>query len=213
MVRSVLPVLYRMSAEEVKRFDDDKSGRGRDPAPDAEETPSDKRYWSAYEHVHSEYLARTHHLKPIIDAFGGQFSNALNRYPLGKWTSVSIIDFCRREVTECAIVTLLGPEVLKLNSSFLDAFWEFDENVFALTLGFPRWLNPRPYRVQERFLSMIEKYLDEAWADFDWDGPSVETYWEPQFGARVCRELVKWLRSDGFHSKAIAGALGVLLFA
>lgn len=213
MVQSVLPKLYRMTKDEVKRFADDKSGRGRVPAPGTESTPADKRYWHAFEHVHTEFLTRTQHLKPIVDSFCRQFSGALEKYPTDEWTTLSVRDLCRREITECAISTLFGPAIFELNPGFLDAFWDFDQNTFAITLGLPAWLNPRPYRIHDRYLAMIGKYVDAACDRFDWDGPSAESFWEPHFGARVCREIVKWLRDDGFQKEAVAGALGVLLFA
>lgn len=213
MVQNVFPVLYRMSAQEAKRFADDKSGRGRVPEPGADINPGDRRYWFTFEHVHTEYLARTQQLKPIIDSFRHQLSGVLEGYPVGEWTTLSVMEFCRCQVTECAIATLLGPKVFELNPGFLDAFWEFEENVFTLTLGFPKWLNPRPYKVHDRYLAMIGKYLNAAWASFEWDGPDAEAYWEPHFGARVCREIAKWLRQDAFQEKVAAGAIGSLLFA
>jgi hypothetical protein len=213
MVQNVLPKLFRMNKDEVKRFADDKTGRGRVPAPGTESTPAEQRYWLAFEHVHTEFLARTQHLKPIVESFCRQFSQALEKFPAGEWTTLSVRDLCRGEVTECAISTLFGPGIFELNPGFVDAFWEFDQNVFAITLGLPAWMNPRPYRIHDRYLAMIGKYVDAAWARFDWDGPNAEAFWEPHFGARVCREIAKWLRGAGFRKEAVAGALGVLLFA
>lgn len=210
---NILPVLYKMPKKDLQRFANDNLGRGRIPAPGYESTPKDQRYWSAYEHVHTEYLARTTHLKPIIEVFRGLFSETLDKFPVGESKTVRVIDFCRREVAECAMRTLLGPTIFNLNPGFLDAFWEFDDNVFMLTLGFPKCLNPRPYKVHHQYLSMIEKYVDSARSNFDWDGPSAESLWEPHFGARVCREIAKWLNDSGFADVSIAGALATLLFA
>ena len=212
-VHNVLPVLYKMPKRDIQRFARDKSGRGKIPASGYESTPKDQRYWSAYEHVHTEYLARTTHLKPVIEVFRGLFTGILDKYPIGQSSTINVIDFCRQEVAECAMRTLLGPTIFDLNPGFLDAFWEFDDNVFMLTLGFPKWLNPRPYRVHDRYLGMIVKYVDSARSKFDWEGPSAESPWEPHFGARVCREITKWLKESGFADVSIAGALGTLLFA
>ncbi|KAJ5113446.1 hypothetical protein N7456_001980, partial [Penicillium angulare] len=212
-VHNVLPVLYKMPKKDVERFANDKSGRGKNPLPGYENVPKDQRYWAAYEHVHTEYLARTTHLKPVIDVFRGIFSDMIDKYPVGESCTVSVIDFCRREVAECAMKTLLGPTIFKLNPGFLDAFWDFDDKVFMLTLGFPRWLYSRPYQVHDRYLGMIEKYVSSAWSNFKWDGASAESPWEPHFGARVCREIAKWLKEQQFPDQSIAGALGTLLFA
>lgn len=209
MEQNVLPVLYRMSPEEVKHFANDKSGRMRS-SPSNLVVP-ERRYWSGFEHVHSDYLSRPIHFKPIIDNFCRHFSRALESVG-DQWTIMDIMDFCKHQVTESAIAALFGPNLFKLNPEFLDAFWEFDKNVFSLTLGFPRWVNPRPYKAMERYHGMIEKYLAVAWRNFDWAGPDADTYWEPLFGARVCREVTKWFR-DGFRDRVAVGALGVLLFA
>jgi hypothetical protein len=212
-VQAVLPILYKMPKKDVERFAKDKSGRGKIPAPGTEKTAPSERYWQQYEHIHTEYLARPQHLKPIIEAFRSQFSTSLTKYSDDEWTTIGVTNLCRREVAKCAMSTLLGPKVFELNADFLDAFWEFDDNVFTLTLGFPKWLNPKPYRVQDKYLAMIEKYVDAAWANFDWNGPDAEVNWEPHFGARICRETAKWLKSNNFPEISVAGALGTLLFA
>jgi hypothetical protein len=112
-----------------------------------------------------------------------------------------------------AITTLFGPKILELNPDFLDAFWGFDSYASVLVYGFPEWMYPAPYRASNRFLDRIEKYVEAGLKNFDWDGPEVEAQWEPHFGTRITRELTKWLTDAGFRRKAVAGALGTLVFA
>ena len=213
-VRNVFPNLYDMPKEDVRRFAEDKSGRGRLPAPGTEHISPQHRYWFGYEHVHSEHLSRTQHLRPMAEYFRKRMSRMLDeRYAAGEWTTVSLIDFCKRQVAERSIEALFGPRLFALNPGLLDAFWDFDSNIFALTLAFPKWLHPGPYRAQERYYAMMRKYVDAAWANFDWNGPAADADWEPHFGARVCRELVKWLRESGFHDKVVVGAMAMLVFA
>ncbi|KAK6063442.1 Cholesterol 7-alpha-monooxygenase 4 [Seiridium cupressi] len=212
-LEKVFPVLYWMPKKDVDRFTSDKSGRNKVPAPGTEDTPPENRVWAQYADVHTEYLSRTQHMKPIIEYFRGQLTSKLEKFPKGKWTEVGIIDLCRHDVTECAISALFGPKVFELNEGFLDAFWQYDENIFTLVLGLPEWVNPRPYRVRDRFLTMIDSYLRVAWKEFDWNGPDADAYFEPHFGARVSREIVRWLKDGGFHDRSQAGALGSLLFA
>ncbi|KAI5865326.1 putative cytochrome P450 [Durotheca rogersii] len=212
-VQKVLPRLYKMPPHHVSRFANDKSGRGKVPAPGYEDTPPEKRYWQQYEHVHTEYLSRTQYMKPVIEVFSEHLSERLEKFPVGELSTISVMDFCKREIARVAMSTLLGPTIFKLNPGFLDAFWEFDENVFMLTLGFPKWLYPRPYNVHDRYIAMVKNYVDSAFQNFDWDGPGAEAAWEPHFGARACREIAKWLRDGDFLDTSIAGALGSLVFA
>jgi len=60
---------------------------------------------------------------------------------------------------------------------------------------------------------MINRYLTNALKHFDWNGPNAEALWEPYFGARICRKLVKLLIDAGFQRQALKGASGSLLFA
>jgi hypothetical protein len=212
--KNVFPVLYDMTKDEARRFAEDKSGRRRQPAPGTEHVPIERRYWFGYDHVHSEYLGRPQHLRPIADAYYKRLSLSLDKwYALGKWTTVSVTEFCRHQVAECAIVALFGPRILELSPELIDAFWEFDSNIFALTVALPRWLTPKAYRAQGRYYGMIRTYVDAARKNFDWTGPAAEAGWEPEFGARVTRELVKWLREARFRDEVATGALGMLLFA
>lgn len=209
-VRHAFPKFWKMSGE-VKRFADDQSGQGKTPLANATLPSDGQRYWAPRHHIHSEFLSRPQNFKPVIDAFAKQFSAALETHPLGEWNTLSVRDLCRQVVTESAIDALFGPNMLTLNPGFVDAFWEFDAVFMKLILGLPAWVDPRPFRAHDRYLSMIGKHLDVAFNNFDWDGPEME--WEPRFGARVCRELVKWLHEAGFRREALSGALGALLFA
>lgn len=212
--QNVFPVLYCMSKDEVGRFTEDKSGRGRQPAPGTEHIPPQRRYWFGYHHVHSEYLGRTESLRPIAESYYKRLSLSLDeRYTVGEWTTVSVIEFCRYQVAECAIAALFGPRILELSPGLIDAFWEFDSNIFALTVALPRWLSPKSYRAKDLYYGMIRKYVDAAQTSFDWDGQASEAGWEPVFGARITRELFKWFREAGFHDDVAIGALGMLLFA
>jgi hypothetical protein len=212
-VQRVFPVLYKMPKDHVSRFANDHTGRGKVPAPGFENVPKEQRYWAAYEHVHTEYLARTDNLKPVIEVFRNILLQKLDAFPVGESSTISVIDFCKDQIAECAMKTLLGPKIFELNPGFLDAFWEFDDNVFMLTLGLPRWLYSRPYKVHDRYLGMIERYATAARSNFDWNGPECKSSWEPHFGARVCREITKWLTEADFLDRSISGALGALLFA
>ncbi|KAK3317496.1 putative cytochrome P450 [Cercophora scortea] len=219
-LENVFPALYRMSKDEKQRFADDKSGRGRQPAPGTEHMPAHQRYWHGYEHVHSEYLSRAQHQRPMAEQFQTFIAAALDKhFPPGlaaKPETVSVMDFCRRHVAEAAVKTLLGPRIFELFPDVLDAFWEFDSNICLITLALPKWLFPGPYRAQERFYTIIRKYLAATYTDDAFDSVAAEADqdgWNPKSGARVSRELVKWLKTSGFQDEVAVGALAMLMFA
>jgi hypothetical protein len=212
MIQIGFPKLYRMSNDEVQRFANDKSGHKETPLPGTENTPPEHRYWAKKYHVLYNFLSRQNHIKPIADEFARQFSQVIERYPVGEWTTISIDELTRKDFTQCAIITLLGPEIMSLNPDFLDAFWKFDSYAGVLVYGFPEWIYPAPYKASDRFIERIERYVEAGLKNFDWDGPDDETQWEPHFGTRITRELTKWLTDAGFRRKTVAGALGTLVF-
>ena len=204
---------YKLPPAIIKRFRDDKSGRGREPAPGSEHVSPESRYWARYNNIHTEYLSRAQNLEPMIEAFRDIFTKRLDTYELGKWESVGVVDFCRKDVTEAAISTLVGPGIFDTCPEFLDIFWDYDAHVFLLTLGLPRWLHSAPYKSQDRYLEVLGKHAAVALDQFDWNGPDAEAQWEPLLGARVCREECKLFREWGTPDVSIAGALGTLIFA
>lgn len=210
----VLPKLYGMPKHEVDRFARDKTGRGKIPVPGAMEQ-TDQRYWYTEHHIHNEYMGRSQYLNQLSRHYLDVLNKNLDSKQLvkGQWDTVSLARLCRDDMTSSAIETLVGPRILELNPGFIEMFWDFDSIIFPLVLGLPSWLNPRPTRVRDKWNGMIRKYLDSGLENFDWNGPDVNASWEPVFGARVCRELVRWLLDSNFCTETVGGVLGTFLWA
>lgn len=213
MTRYALPTLYKMNRSEIKRWEDDKTGVAKFPIPGTGSTPTRQRLWYTYEHIYTEFLGRPQYMKPLVDAFSRNLGQALERYPPGEWVMVDVEEFCRREVAESAIKALFGPDLIKLSPDFIERFWEFDTHVFNLVLGLPKWINAAPFKAHDRYLAAIQKWLDAAETGFDWESPEATAEWEPRFGARAPRELVKWMRETGWRSEVISATAGALVFA
>lgn len=213
MTQFALPTLYKMNKSEVQRWKDDKSGVAKTPVKGTESTPTRQRLWFMYEHIYAEYLGEARHFKPIAERYDQNLNEALSSYPAEKWTSISVQAFCRSKVVEASVNSLFGPDLIGLNSDFIDRFWQFDKNVFKLVMGLPRWINSSPFEAHDRYLDAIRTWLDTASNGFDWDSPAAEADWEPCFGGRAPRELIKWMKETGWRSEVIAATVGALVFA
>lgn len=213
MTRYALPTLYKMNRDEIKRWEDDKTGVAKTPIPGTESTPTRQRLWYMYEDIYTEYLGRPQYTKPLVDAFSRNLGQALERYPLDEWVTLSVEEFCRREVAESAVKALFGPDLMDLSPDFIERFWDFDSHVFKLVLGLPKWMNATPFQSHDRYVAAIKKWLDAAQAGFDWESPEATAEWEPRFGARAPRELIKWMMETGWRSEVIAATVGALVFA
>ncbi|KAI0110918.1 putative cytochrome P450 [Nemania sp. FL0031] len=210
MTRFALPTLYRMNVAEVQRWEQDKSGVAKVPIPGTD-IPPRQRLWYNYEHIYSEYLSKPQYTKPLISKFRRHFEQTLDHCPTD-WTSVSIQEFCRRQVAGTAVSVLFGPDLIKLTPDFIDRFWNFDQHLFTLVLGFPRWISPKPYEAHDHYVAAVEKWLEHASLDYDWQ-ENAEVDWEPRFGARAVREMYKWMKETQWRQEVIAATLGALAFA
>lgn len=213
MTRYALPTLYKMNPDEVKRWENDKSGVTKVPIAGAEYIPSRERLWYNYEHIYAEYLGRPQYMKPLVDRFRCDLQKAMEKYPTDDWTIVSIQDVCRYEVAQIAAGVLFGPDLIKSTPDFIDRFWAFDEQVFKLVLGLPKWMNPSPARAHDHYVLAVQKWLENASANFDLEGIEAGEDWEPRFGGRAVRELTKWMKETAWREEVIAATLGALVFA
>lgn len=213
MTGFALPTLYRMKPDEVRRWENDKSGVTKIPISGTEHMPSRQRLWFNYEHIYAEYLGKPQYVKPQVDMFRHTFGTALERYSADEWKTISILELCRGEIAGAAISVLFGPDLVKLTPDFIDRFWSFDEHVFSLVLGIPKWINSAPSKAHDRYVAAIETWLNRALTKFDWEGPDAEADWEPRFGARAVREMVKWMKETGWRTEVIAATMGALAFA
>lgn len=181
----VMGNVWGASKDELVKFEQDKSGRRKNPVPGHDVKPGQPRLWHGQHHVYSEFLQRTEHSNHLADKYFQLFSDRLTKQPLGQWRELSLIKFFESDMAEAALVALMGPRIIELNSGFWSAMWEFARIAPRLMWGLPRWLNPGPWNVQREFHEMCGRYVDSASKNFDWRGPDAEALWEPHYGSRM----------------------------
>lgn len=201
-----------MPKHELERFAVDHSGVGKSPSPGSEGRPAEERYWYGIHNIYAEYLSRAPKTNRLGEKYYDLFMAKLNEQPVDTWETVSIFRFCKNDMAQCAIEALVGSRIFELNPGLVDAFWDFESSVGRLYMGLPSWINPQPLNRRERFFGMVNKYLGSAWEHFDW-GTNGDAEWDPHFGARVSRELAKWVKERGFSEHTASAFLGTFVFA
>lgn len=143
--------------------------------------------------IHKDYA---NHL--ALDFYKFFTSHMEEKFPVGEWSSpLGLVNFFRVDMAKCAMSAVFGTKLFELNPNFIEEFWKLDEVMAViLTAPLPKFLNPKPYKIQARLCDMMQKWLDNAWANFDWeDEEKAESHWDEYFGARVSREAAKWMKS------------------
>lgn len=156
-------------------------------------------------------LSRASQSHALAIKYQRELAVRLERYPLGEWAEVRVYGFALEDMAMAATTTLAGPRFIKLNPDFLETLWDFGRVAASIVWGLPRWLNAAAYRKRDRLHDACARYLASAWADFDWDGPDADADWEPIFGSRYARQLIRWFKEAGFDDKSIAGGPAILL--
>ncbi|PHH90234.1 hypothetical protein CDD83_4202 [Cordyceps sp. RAO-2017] len=194
----ILKNLQGLSAEDVAKFANDKSGRLKTPGRGHEHVPADQRYWAANHDLHHDHLLPAEATAQLARSYETFFTQRLEMQPLGRWVTLGIHDVLKRDMVWAATSSLCGTLLLDMYPDFIAAFWDLDSVIDKLLWGLPRWLYPGPLRVREKVFGMCGRYLEEAFKRFDWDGPDATAGWEPIFGSRYARERAKSTRDAGF---------------
>ncbi|KAK3324364.1 cytochrome P450 [Cercophora scortea] len=206
--------MWNFTPEDLAKFAGDKSGRLQQPAAGSEAVPDHQRYWHSMHHIYSEYMTKARYSSRMADKYAEFFSTQLTAHStVDEWTSVSLFGFIKQNMAYSAVAALLGPHILELNPGYVDKSWAFDDIVMYILYGPPKWMNRRPWAVRDEFHAATGRYLEAAWANFDWDGPEAASDWEEHFGSRFARELARWVRDDGFSKQSAQGIMSLIVFA
>ncbi|OHW97251.1 cytochrome p450 family protein [Colletotrichum incanum] len=209
----VVKNLQGSSKEDVDKFVKERSGRSMTPAPGWENVSQEQRYWYQLHHLTVENLSRTDSTSHLANTYTRFFGESLERQPLGKWATVRLFDFLRKDMGESALKSLCGTRILEIVPNYIDQFWRFDSIGVQAVYGLPKWINPKPAEERDKLNRMTQEFMKDAFSTFDWDGPDTESHWDPIFGSRYVRLLMKWLADRdmtmqtraGFHMISVLG--------
>ncbi|TQN68328.1 Cholesterol 7-alpha-monooxygenase [Colletotrichum shisoi] len=201
----VIKNLQGSSKEDVSKFVNDKSGVSKTPAPGWEDLPPERRCWYQIHHLAVDNLSRANPTARLIGLYARFLGEALEKQPLGEWATVRLFDLLREDMGESALRSLCGTRILEVLPDYIHQFWRFDSIGFQAVYGLPKWINPKPAEERDRLSDMTQKFLREAFATFDWDGPDAESDWEPVLGSRYIRLLLKWLADSDMTMRTMAG--------
>ncbi|KAK0714186.1 cytochrome P450 [Lasiosphaeria miniovina] len=220
----VMEGLMAADRNDLAKFAKDKSGRLKTNATDPANTQTGDesaskaqadRYWYRWHRILHDHLVQTQATNLLAASYQKHFSEFLDdnaRFPVEQWTAMRLLEFTKKDVAEAAIYSLFGPRILELNPDLLPLLWDFDEVAGCLAWGLPRWMNRKAYRRRSRFHATSARFLDSAWAGFDWSGPDSDADWEPHFGSRMIREVAKFLAEAGFSPGFRAGFVATLVY-
>ncbi|KAF4432307.1 25-hydroxycholesterol 7-alpha-hydroxylase [Colletotrichum fructicola] len=209
----VLKKLQGSPEQDVARFANDKTGRLKIPEAGFENVSEDQRYWHTLHQITTKNLSIIENTSQLASKYIDFLGEALEKQPLGEWSTVRVFEYLRKDMAESAVKSLAGTRLLEINPGFIDQFWKFDGVSHQVLNGLPQWINPKPARERDKLLAMTEKFLNQEFDKFDWNGLGTDTYWEPTFGCGYSRDLQKWTYDQNMTMRTRAGFLAMSIFA
>ncbi|KAK0649732.1 hypothetical protein B0T16DRAFT_457117 [Cercophora newfieldiana] len=192
--------------DDVAKFAGDKSGRLATPLPGTENTPQEQRYLHTMHSIMHKYLSQTQYANGLAVIYERFFLEELDEhFPHGESKVTGIYSLIKQHMTKAAILSLQGRHIFRFAPGVVDLFWEYDKVITTTMFGPPKWMFPKQYAIAERYCGAMARYLQDANASFDWNGPDAEADWEPIFGARFTRKLAKWMNQSGFSPRTQGG--------
>ncbi|KAI8289625.1 hypothetical protein K4K60_008302 [Colletotrichum sp. SAR11_57] len=157
----VLKKLQGSPEQDVARFANDKTGRLKIPEAGFENVSEDQRYWHTLHQITTKNLSIIENTSQLASKYIDFLGEALEKQPLGEWSTVRVFEYLRKDMAESAVKSLAGTRLLEINPGFIDQFWKFDGVSHQVLNGLPQWINPKPARERDKLLAMTEKFLNQ----------------------------------------------------
>lgn len=215
---------FGVPKEDVRLFEEDRSGYSTKPLPGYENMDPAKRVHHLQQREFLTYF-NGHHLSNMTENFTSRLSRILNEDntvpPLeedrdGGWVEVpDLYDFLRRRLFRAAIESILGEYILTLCPTLYDDFWAYNSALATLVKGVPKWWARGAYQARERMHDNLRLWQQTASEHFAWDDDAATgdgVAWEPSFGSALNRAMQRRYRTCGFTDTGkAANSLGFMV--
>ena len=125
-----------------------------------------------------------------------------------EWTEMpDLLEFFRTVHGAALLQAIFGPSLLKINPTFTENVWKFDDSVPWLARMIPSFINPEPYRARQRVREQLKSWYKYARANFTEDCIYEDGDGDPFWGSELIRyQQKKYLQADNYDDDALASA-------
>lgn len=112
----------------------------------------------------------------------------LNALDIGEeWSQIDDLYALVQNVAFRASVTaIFGPHLLRLNPTFVEDYWKYEEGVPQLFQDLPRWMISKTYAVRDKLIGGLSKWHSHANEHFDWENEDIaKQEWEEFYGSKL----------------------------
>lgn len=189
--------------EEDILWKDDDTGRFKTPAPGTEHK---QRMWVHWHNSAHQFMNTHRGASDLAKWYYKRFQARMDTIfseeeTCGKFAlEMGILKFVQTHVTETAAEAFGGEEFLKKCPEYLQVMRECEAVSTQLVFGPPKWLNPGPWKIRQKWFDVNETFMNEAlprWKkkrqELTEKGQASNKWeWDPILGCPYSVALVEW---------------------
>lgn len=204
-----LETLFGMKAAARTVYAADNSGPFRKPHPQSNVAPHNRVDFLTHDSLIRGLMGVG--LLPAFNRYQKNFTKHLKstvdqHIQSSDWTSMpDLQQFFRDNLGQSVVESFFGPLLLKVNPTFMEDLWEFDDATPLLSKRLPRWLIPRAYHVRDSLLRQIQAWYRHARLQFKESLIYPDGNGDPFWGSAMMRERQEFLlAADGQDDESLA---------
>ena len=203
--------MFGTPAHVIPAYVNDDSGPGLNPHPGSNVKPNNRIFY--YQHRTAQRFLGKQAINSMTEQFMTRLGQQLAHHNIThEWTDLpDFYQFFRRRAFCASIEAMYGSQLLALNPTFVDDFWEWDTHAGTLVKGIPRWLAPSAYTARDRLLKAMKKWAKFAHEHSDCTKTeTTDPEWEPYWGSKFIKARqvytsgVELMDADGCASEDLA---------
>ncbi|PYH75488.1 cytochrome P450 [Aspergillus uvarum CBS 121591] len=195
---------FGLPAAAVRTYTKDDSGAYPKPYPESQVEPRNRLEYQLERSLHRFLLGPG--LLPLTRRFQRAIAQRFYTLPIGgDWVPWdNLVTFFEQELAAPFLNSLCGDYLLRAHPDFLTNRWAFENNIWSMIAGLPRFLAPRAYRARDGALRALKDW--HVWALQNFDPAMVDADGDdPVWGSKFFRERKTIFDTiDGFDLDAIA---------
>ena len=189
-----------MSRNDEITLEKDKSGIGVVSLMDI---PEKRRVFKRAHDVGYAHLLNAPSVTVLTDKFVEEFIKQLDEEPLSRQNTAALFSFLKTAMFKASCISLIGPEIFRLNPDFAKTYWDYDDAFLLIAIGMPFYWKGRHAR--DRMSDAVKKWVRSAWKNLD-EKVSNST-WEKHFGSSFSRNMMLALDGGGVSHDGQAVAM------
>lgn len=204
--------LFGMEKKSLSAYEADSSGPFPKPFPGSNVEPRNRVDRITHQVLLKGFTGPG--LKPLIERTTVSLREKLDRLPVGdEWVeNPDLLKFFHDFVGATMIEAIAGPSLLRVNPTFLEDFWQFDQYISWFARGIPSFFMAKGFAIRSSLLGQLKSWYSFARSNFHASSISEDGDFDPSWGSAMIRSRQETLSQIDNHDDSAHASTDLGLF-